>query len=1025
MSSEPLRVVEGLSGVVLEKQLSPDRPSNIYPTFLIPKHKELSRMKEFENRLEIYVTDSENTLIDVVTEFSQKQDSYFVTIHPPENFHTGTYRITGTLEGTPGENRRIQKLMRMLTDEESQQDILLFDEQFFWGEFILNTDRSTYLPGQTALVTFSTLDTDGSRMCNLTIEATVEHPDASETQPEVIASTSCDDADQDYTLSIPLLNVGTYQLNLQSDERKQAFSITVQENPSIVDIIRTSIVRSKPGDKEAMTISLTPTLTFVGEITERVPANFIAIPMDSAVITSGGGKNSTLLSWRKRWEAGKTYDLSYTFTVPTTANDAASESDSARLSLFGPLKVTGTIEKKSQEKKVVLPEIIIPKTETEPAKNETETGAITTGSGTTATGGVIAATGSVILEAVTTATGGVIAATGSVILEAVTTDTGSVVTSTGSSSVSSTVSLSSDSSSSILTKTIKAATGTLKNSSTSSLSSSISVSSDSSVESSSGSFLGSLIDITSNYLQSLIASLSGSFESNVSYTEPRQWQYISQEIEEILETTIEEVEEKLSEQILALRIESGSVIAMGASPRFTLLLEPSAASVDQQLLESLISKHEARKTLLSHIILEERKAITYALVTYGNTNDSDLRTQLSHSAISSTLETNQAMRLEAAELLLRNTDIAEGVDVLMPDNFITDLIQDVMTSTVDLQVNTTTLSSALHARLSNIVRITPINDRQYLLTEIKEMIEHNANLKKKMIDATMTSQKKKSSLTSLLIDTFSPLDAYIPLWTATIKDSEGQEITSDHRIEKGDSLELVLEQSRSITPGIFTVEFVITNPFTFISKQFTKDIAWGTIAMNFDKDTYGVDDKAEVHISTIDCPEVSEIHVQHPNGTTTETQLDSTNDCTEDNGNDFHTLIDLPTEGTYVVRFVSDTHSLEKKIDVSPSSPFTIKRTGPTHLMVQNPVPMQITITFTDAFEGSIIETVPEGVTIEDITPEGNLSEIGNEQEVLWKGSWEKDEEVTFTYMLHVPKDTIQAMSFGPLRFMTSYTQIR
>ena len=62
---------------------------------------------------------------------------------------------------------------------------------------------------------------------------------------------------------------------------------------------------------------------------------------------------------------------------------------------------------------------------------------------------------------------------------------------------------------------------------------------------------------------------------------------------------------------------------------------------------------------------------------------------------------------------------------------------------------------------------------------------------------------------------------------------------------------LVLEPEQAFTPGVYTLEVEITNPFTGEVTTQSQEFAWGVLAMNPDKDRYHPGETAHIAIGVL------------------------------------------------------------------------------------------------------------------------------------------------------------------------------
>ncbi|MBU0766412.1 LamG domain-containing protein [Patescibacteria group bacterium] len=369
---EDLREIEGLSGSLLE-EVDHFFGSNIYPTFSIPKHKEIISTQEFMERLEVKVTDSMGEELDMQGNISEDADHYVFMLTPPENFRPGNYHIEALLKAEHGANRKVQSFFRKINtaEEEEVQDVLLYSGDVPLGLIAFNTDRPSFVQWQGANVEMTVSDENGQPLCDASVDATVVHPNATRT----ILSTEDGSIEMiddcvlrsiaplpDYTFQVAFPSQGIYSINVNAQTRfddanlKQSGSvhlsqkIPVTEDPLMLDVKREFVTRTFADNKETMEITVIPMHTFVGEITDRVPPGFEVLGSNPpAGVSESKITGAKTLTWNRRWEAGIPITLSYSVRTPSA---------SPIFSLFGPLRAKGTIED-SEPEPITLPRFIL------------------------------------------------------------------------------------------------------------------------------------------------------------------------------------------------------------------------------------------------------------------------------------------------------------------------------------------------------------------------------------------------------------------------------------------------------------------------------------------------------------------------------------------------------------------------------------------------------------------------------------------------------------------------------------------
>ncbi|MFH1671074.1 MAG: hypothetical protein ABIA92_05860, partial [Patescibacteria group bacterium] len=363
VEEEGLRQVEGLSGALLE-DADHFFSSNIYPTFAIPRHREIISTQEFMERLEVKVTDPMGEEVDLQGTISEEPDRYLFMLSPPENFRPGHYHVEARLKAEHGANRKVQSFFRKINEsqEEEVQDVLLYSGDVPLGLIAFNTDRPSFVQWQGANVSLSVSDENGQPVCDAEVDAEVIHPNESKTQ----VSTSDGSIEKiedcglrsivpipDYTFQVPFPSQGTYTITVDASTESGSVNLTqripVTEDPEMLDVRRQFVTRTFANHEEEMEITLIPMHTFVGKVTERIPPGFDVLESDPpAGVSESKITGAKTLTWNKRWEAGIPIVLTYYVRTP---------SQSPIFSLFGPLRAEGTIED-SEPEPITLPRFV-------------------------------------------------------------------------------------------------------------------------------------------------------------------------------------------------------------------------------------------------------------------------------------------------------------------------------------------------------------------------------------------------------------------------------------------------------------------------------------------------------------------------------------------------------------------------------------------------------------------------------------------------------------------------------------------
>ncbi|HCI03942.1 TPA: hypothetical protein DE059_03370, partial [Candidatus Peribacteria bacterium] len=355
---KPLRELEGLSGLLLEGADVPFSV-NTHPTFAVPKHKDITDVREFLDRVQIEVTDSDGKEVEVQGTITEEKTRYLVTIGPNDNFRPGIYHVRVYLESLRGQTRKVKTLFRKTGQGLGESDIMLYEGDIPWGTVAFNTDRPEYIQWQGMKMDVAFLNENQEPVCDGIFRAMVEDPNGERkyyaTEHESIEALGRCDLRKitplpDYSFTSGLTSEGKYKVRIGAENGVTLIhNLDVKEDPDLLDIKRSFVTRTYPGAKEKMKITIIPTHTFVGEVSDKIPKGYEILSTDPPAVTSNSkltGANT--VKWQRRFVAGIPLELTYTVSVPD---------EEPIFSLVGPLKAQGYAEDLEPEE-ITLPRFI-------------------------------------------------------------------------------------------------------------------------------------------------------------------------------------------------------------------------------------------------------------------------------------------------------------------------------------------------------------------------------------------------------------------------------------------------------------------------------------------------------------------------------------------------------------------------------------------------------------------------------------------------------------------------------------------
>lgn len=201
-------------------------------------------------------------------------DTVNVHISPPHNFKPGKY----TLE---------------IIDQTGHKET----QEFVWGVLAINTDKSIYLPHETAQLAMAVLNEQGNMVCDAQLVLKINnnqlniHDELSTANGKIIVNSECVihnyTEKPDFQSSYTVGQSGTYSINLTATTANGTYSIddTFEVKDSVAfDVQRINATRIYPPQTYHSIMKITANKDFQGNIIESVPDSFAVMsPKDNAV----------------------------------------------------------------------------------------------------------------------------------------------------------------------------------------------------------------------------------------------------------------------------------------------------------------------------------------------------------------------------------------------------------------------------------------------------------------------------------------------------------------------------------------------------------------------------------------------------------------------------------------------------------------------------------------------------------------------------------------------------------------------
>lgn len=217
----------------------------------------------------VVVFNSDGEVVEAVIERESISTTAILRVSPPNRFKPGRYRI-------------------QVTDSSGN----VTNEDFTWGVLAINTNKSIYLPNETAKIYMAVLDETGNMVCDAKVKLDIKDPSGNVTQHStdtnsIKVNPQCQlkeySLEQDFEARYTVGDKGKYNLTLTATTKNGTYSINdsfevLDEVP--FDVERFTQTRIFPPLEYPVIFGIKANQDFEGEIREIVPESFIVKNID-------------------------------------------------------------------------------------------------------------------------------------------------------------------------------------------------------------------------------------------------------------------------------------------------------------------------------------------------------------------------------------------------------------------------------------------------------------------------------------------------------------------------------------------------------------------------------------------------------------------------------------------------------------------------------------------------------------------------------------------------------------------------
>lgn len=271
------------------------------PTFNFPK---VAYAAGLNNQAVIY--NSKGERVDTNITVSKNGNGSAFTFSPDSSFVPGKYTL-------------------IVTDNGKQ-----FKQDFTWGVLAINTNKSIYLPNETANLALAVLDEKGNMVCNASVTLQIIDPNGATTtlstdNGAITVNPECQmkkvTNKPDYQANYQVKGSGIYKMDLTAVSPNGTYSITdeftVQDSVPF-DVERTTATRIFPYSPYPVSFKIMANQDFTGTITETVPSSFTITPLVDTTAYNKVNDNTTnrTIDWNITLQKGQVITLGYNYAPP-------------------------------------------------------------------------------------------------------------------------------------------------------------------------------------------------------------------------------------------------------------------------------------------------------------------------------------------------------------------------------------------------------------------------------------------------------------------------------------------------------------------------------------------------------------------------------------------------------------------------------------------------------------------------------------------------------------------------------------
>lgn len=244
---------------------------------------------------------------------------------------------------------------------------------------------------------------------------------------------------------------------------------------------------------------------------------------------------------------------------------------------------------------------------------------------------------------------------------------------------------------------------------------------------------------------------------------------------------------------------------------------------------------------------------------------------------------------------------------------------------------------------------------------------------------------------------------------------------------------------QKMQPGKYKAVVTIAENDTYYEDSF--EFYWGVLAVNTKKTRYAPNEEVVFNLAALTdkgdtiCDANLVLQVKTPSNTFFDVPVNQSGSCGENNVTDIPDYLasfrDTNEIGLYsiVLSHINKSgevvHKIQDSFEVAEFVPYDIERTAPTRIYPPALYEVKLNITANRSYEGDIVERVPRGFIIEDLSKDALIETLPDVTLIKWPNvSLKEGDKLELSYKFDAPDISPYMYLLGPLA-MDGYEELR